>query len=95
MYAIGDCANFPGPKMGHMAVSQGMVAAANLAAEVAGLKPGARYEHEMTPDVDKEGRDSLYLHKRFWGDGRAIAGPGRFLGDADPAHQGYLRSAHA
>src|SRR5262245_59734816 len=32
MYAAGDCVDFPGPKMGHMAVLQGEVAAANLAA---------------------------------------------------------------
>lgn len=95
MYAIGNCVNFPGPKMGRMAVSQEMVAAANLASEVEGQKPLAKYEHEMTPAVDEEGRDSLYLHKRFWGDGGSIAGLGRILGDADLAHQGYRRSAHA
>ena len=36
MYAAGDCVNLSGPKMGHLAVHQGEVAAANLAAEIAG-----------------------------------------------------------
>jgi len=36
MYAVGDCVNFPGPKMGHMALRQAEVAAANLAAEIGG-----------------------------------------------------------
>jgi len=38
IYASGDCVKFDGPKMGHMAVNQAEVAAANLAAEVAGHK---------------------------------------------------------
>ena len=35
IYAVGDCVSFSGPKMGHMAVRQAEVAAANLAAEIA------------------------------------------------------------
>ena len=34
LYAVGDCVNFAGPKMGHMAVRQAEVAAANLAAAI-------------------------------------------------------------
>ncbi len=45
MYAAGDSVNFPGPKMGHMAVLQGEVAAANLAAEIEGREPEASYDH--------------------------------------------------
>ena len=37
IYAVGDCLNFEGPKMGHMAVRQGEVAALNLAAEIDGV----------------------------------------------------------
>jgi sulfide:quinone oxidoreductase len=39
MYAIGDCVNFDGPKMGHMAIRQAEVAATNLAAEIGGKEP--------------------------------------------------------
>ena len=38
MYAVGDCVNFSGPKLGHMAVHQADVAAANLAAEIEGRR---------------------------------------------------------
>ena len=36
IYAAGDCVSFPGPKLGHMAVRQGEVAAANIRAEKIG-----------------------------------------------------------
>jgi NADH dehydrogenase FAD-containing subunit len=39
IYAVGDCVSFEGPKMGHMAVRQGEVAATNLAAEIEGREP--------------------------------------------------------
>src|SRR5215213_5819504 len=47
IYAVGDCVNFSGPKMGHMAVRQAEIAATNLAAEIDGREPVLRYEHEM------------------------------------------------
>lgn len=47
VYAAGDSVNFAGPKMGHMAVSQGEVAAANLAAEIEAREPEVSYDHEM------------------------------------------------
>ncbi len=34
IYAVGDCLSFPGPKLGHMAVRQGEIAAENLTAEI-------------------------------------------------------------
>jgi len=70
MYAVGDCASFPGPKMGHMAVLQAEVAASNLAAEVEALEPKAKYEHEMMLALDQEARDSI-LNKRFCVNGKA------------------------
>ena len=69
MYAVGDCASFPGPKLGHMAVSQGEVAASNLAAEVEAREPKAQYEHEMMLALDQEAQDSI-LNKQFWVDGK-------------------------
>lgn len=70
MYAVGDCASFPGPKMGHMAVSQAEVAAANLAAEVEAREPKAKYDHEIMPALDQEVQDS-HLNKQFWVNGKA------------------------
>ena len=66
MYAVGDCVDFSGPKMGHMAVRQGEVAAANLAAEIAGQQPISNYVHEMRFVIDEGGRDSIYVHKDIW-----------------------------
>jgi sulfide:quinone oxidoreductase len=59
MYAAGDSVNFPGPKMGHMAVLQGEVATANLAAEIEGREPEASYDHELMLVIDEGGEDSI------------------------------------
>ncbi len=77
MYAVGDCVNFPGAKMGHMAELQGDVAAANLVAEVEAREPEAKYEHEMIPVADQGARDSLYQHKPVLADGKASLKQGR------------------
>ena len=63
MYAVGDCVNFDGPKMGHMAVGQAEVAATNLAAEIHGHEPASHYQHEMRFVIEGFGNDSLYRHK--------------------------------
>jgi sulfide:quinone oxidoreductase len=63
MYAVGDCVNFSGPKMAHMAVRQAEVAAANLAADIKGHEPVTHYEHEMRSVIDEGGCDSIYLRK--------------------------------
>src|SRR5215213_10663896 len=63
IYAVGDCVNFDGPKMGHMAVRQAEVAAANLAAEINGHEPVSHYLHELKLVIDEAGSDSIYLHK--------------------------------
>jgi sulfide:quinone oxidoreductase len=52
IYAVGDCVNFAGPKMGNMAVRQGEVAAANLVAELNGREPVAHYTHEVKFFID-------------------------------------------
>jgi sulfide:quinone oxidoreductase len=65
MYAAGDATDFPGPKMGHMAVRQALVAATNLAAEVKGHAPEAVYQHEMRFILDEGGEDSIYVRQRL------------------------------
>jgi sulfide:quinone oxidoreductase len=85
IYAVGDCTNFDGPKMGHMAVRQAEVAAANLAAAIAGHEPVSHYRHEMKFVLDAVGSDSLYFQKdlltnepatvrqsRFWSWGKRV-----------------------
>lgn len=95
MYAAGDCVNFLGPKMGHMAVLQGMVAAANIAAEIEGHEPSARYNHELMLVIDEGGKDSIYLQKPLWGEGAASLKQGRFWGWAKQVHQKYWQKIHA
>ena len=65
MYAVGDCVNFSGPKMGHMAVRQAEVAAVNLAAEIDGHPPLSHYGHEMKLVIDEGGSDSIYVAQRY------------------------------
>src|ERR1041384_581929 len=77
MYAVGDAVSLAGPKLGHMAVRQGAVAAANIAAELAGRTPTETYEHELRLVVDGGGNSS-YLHKQLWADGAKKGGHGRF-----------------
>jgi sulfide:quinone oxidoreductase len=95
MYAAGDCVNFLGPKMGHMAVLQGMVAAANIAAEIEGHEPVARYNHELMLVIDEGGKDSIYLQKPLWEHGEASIKQGRFWGWAKQVHQKYWQKIHA
>lgn len=89
MYAAGDAVNFPGPKMGHMAVLQGEVAAANLAAQIEGREPEVRYDHELMLVIDEGGEDSIYLHHKLWENEAADLRQGRFWGWAKQAHFRY------
>jgi sulfide:quinone oxidoreductase len=95
IYAVGDCVNFSGPKMGHMAVSQGEVAAINLAAEIDGHEPISHYFHEMKLVIDEAGNDSLYLHKNIWTDEPATVRQGRLWSWAKRAHKGYWEVCHS
>ncbi len=89
IYAVGDCVNFEGPKMGHMAVRQGEVAAANLASELAGHEPAVRYQHEMRFVIDAAGDDAVYLHKDMDADEASTVRQGRFWSWAKRAQQQY------
>jgi len=95
IYAAGDCVNFEGPKMGHMAVRQAEVAAANLAAEIDGHEPVSHYFHEMKFVIDEAGSDSIYVHKDIWKGGPAIVKQGRLWSWAKRAHGGLWQLSHA
>ncbi|HJX89320.1 MAG TPA: FAD-dependent oxidoreductase [Pyrinomonadaceae bacterium] len=95
MYAVGDCVNFSGPKMGHMAVRQGEVAAANVIAEINGREPAAHYTHEMKLVIDSGDRDSMYVHKDLWTDEPATVREGRFWSWAKRAQEKYWETVHS
>jgi sulfide:quinone oxidoreductase len=95
LYAVGDAVYFSGPKMGHMAVRQAEVATDNLAAEIEGREPAARYSHEITLVVDEGGKDTVYLHKKLWGSDRRTVRQGRFWGWAKRAHEKYFQARHS
>ena len=95
MYAVGDCVAFSGPKMGHMAVRQAEVAAANLASEIEGHEPISHYVHEMRLVIDEIGSDSLYLHKDIWTDEPATVRQGRFWSWAKRVQQKYWEVTHS
>jgi sulfide:quinone oxidoreductase len=89
MYAAGDAVNFPGPKMGHMAILQGEIAAANLSAEIEGRQPEAGYNHELTLVIDEGGKDSIYLHHKLWDTEVPDLHQGSFWGWAKQVHANY------
>lgn len=94
IYAVGDCVNFDGPKMGHMAVRQAEVAATNLAAEIERREPAARYEHEMRFVIEGVG-DSLYLHKDLWTDEPGTVKQGRFWSWAKRVQKSLWEVSHS
>lgn len=94
MYAAGDCTNFPGPKMGHMAVRQGEVAARNLAAEIKGREPDAKYHHEMMLVIDEGGRDSIFLRKSLSEEDEGVVRQGHFWSWAKRVQQKYWEGRH-
>jgi NADH dehydrogenase FAD-containing subunit len=95
MYAIGDCVNFEGPKMGHMAVLQAEVAVANLVAEIEGRKPETKYEHELMFIIDEGGENSIYFHKNLWDTDEPVIHRGRFWHWAKKVHERYWYRQHS
>jgi sulfide:quinone oxidoreductase len=95
IYAVGDAVNFPGPKMGHMAVLQGAVAAANLAAELAGRAPEVLYNHELMLVIDAGDEDSFYLHHKLWTQEPARVRQSNFWGWAKRIYEKYWTRLHA
>jgi sulfide:quinone oxidoreductase len=94
IYAVGDCVSFAGPKMGHMAVNQARIAAANLAAEISGHGPIAHYQHDLMMVLEVEG-DSIYFHKDLWSDDPARVRHGRFWSWAKRIHEKYWEATHS
>jgi len=95
IYAAGDSTNFTGPKMGHMAVRQGSVAAMNVVAEIKGRAPVAHYRHELTSVIDVAGKDNIYVHKDIWSGEPGSARQGYFWRWAKRAQQEYWELTHA
>lgn len=93
MYAVGDCVNLVGPKMGHMAVSQAEVAAANLAAEISGHEPVSHYQHDLMMVIEGD-NDGIYFHKDLWSDQSARIRHGRFWNWAKRIHEKYWQAIH-
>ena len=95
MYAVGDCVNFGGPKMAHMAVHQAEVAAANVASEIDGFDALSRYNHEMMMVIDEGDGDAIYLHQGLWDKEPATVRQGRFWSWAKRIHDRYWVASHS
>ena len=95
MYAVGDCVDFSGPKMAHMAVNQASVAAANLIAEINDREPVATYQHEMKLVIDEGSSNSLYVRKDLGEAGPAEMKQGRFWHWAKRAQKQYWEAMHS
>ena len=95
VYAVGDCVNFGGPKLGHMAVHQAIVAAENVAAELRGDQPSRVYNHELMLVIDEGRQDSIYLHKGLWDDDPAVVKQGRFWTWAKRVHDRFWLARHS
>jgi sulfide:quinone oxidoreductase len=78
-----------------MAVNQGQVAAANLAAEIAGHDPVTHYDHDMTMVLDVADGESIYFHKDVWSDDPASVRHGRFWSWAKRVHEKYWEATHS
>jgi sulfide:quinone oxidoreductase len=94
-YAVGDCVNFQGPKLGHMAVRQGEVAAENLIAEIQGGALSAVYDHEMMLVIDAAGQDSIFMRKDLWTEDPADIKQGKFWAWAKRMEKRYWKAKHA
>jgi len=95
VYAIGDCVNFEGPKLGHMAVRQASVAAENLAAEIQGAVPDARYNHEVKVVIDEGPEGGLYFQKDWWDHNQTTVKHNRFWSWAKWAQEKYWEHSHS
>lgn len=95
IYAAGDCVNFSGPKLGHMAVHQAEVAAENLAAEIEGRAPETKYEHELMMVIDEGGGETIFLQRGLWGGKPSHVRQGLFWSWAKKIHDKYWKYRHS
>ncbi len=94
IFAAGDCCSFTGPKLGHMAVRQGEVAAANLRARIEGREPDMVYDHEMMLVIDTSDHDSIFLHQELWTDEPGDVYTSRFWSWAKRQQERYWKAVH-
>ena len=95
IYAAGDCVNFNGPKLGHMAVNQAEIAADNLADQIEGKSPKARYDHELMMIIDEGGGETIFLQKGLWDDKPSYVKQGLFWSWAKKIHDKYWQYRHS
>lgn len=95
IYAVGDCVNFRGPKMAHMAVHQAEVAAANIALEIRGLEPSVAYNHEVMMIIDEGGAGTIYIEQDLMQGDHASVKQGRFWSWAKWVHDKYWQAQHS
>lgn len=95
VYAVGDCTNFNGPKLGHIAVRQAEVAAANLAAEINGQQPVSHYLHETRFVIDEIETGGIYVHKDLSTNEPATVRQGRFWSWAKRVQEKYWEVSHS
>lgn len=93
-YAVGDCVSFAGPKMGHMAVRQGQIAAENLTAEIEGRPLFVAYDHELMLVLEAAEGDSIFVHKDLWTDDPANVSQNRFWAWAKRIQEQYWKARH-
>ena len=94
VYAIGDCLNFDGPKLGHMAVRQAVVAVQNLTSEIKGTEIKAHYQHELKLVIDDVDNGGLFFQKDLWQDEQSILKHNRFWSWAKWAQEKYWELSH-
>jgi sulfide:quinone oxidoreductase len=95
IYAVGDAANLPGPKLASMAVLQAEVAAANLISHLAGRLPEARYDHQLSLVIDEGGGDSIFFQQDLLQDADGHIRHGRFWAWAKQVHEKYWTRMHS
>ena len=95
VYAVGDCVNFDGPKLGHMAVRQASVAADNLASEIRGNTLEARYVHEIKLVIDEGGAGGLYFQKNLWSDDKPTLKQNRFWSWVKRIQEKFWEDTHS
>jgi sulfide:quinone oxidoreductase len=95
VYAAGDCVNFRGPKMAHVAVHQAEVAAANIELEINGLEPSVAYNHELMMVIDEGGPGTIFVKQDLGRSEPSTVKTGRFWSWAKWAHDKYWQAQHS
>ncbi|HLA11264.1 MAG TPA: FAD-dependent oxidoreductase [Pyrinomonadaceae bacterium] len=94
VYAAGDCVNFEGPKLAHMAVQQAEIAAHNLVNELEGKPADETYSHEVMMVLDEGGDETIFLERALWEDKPTKVRQGLFWSWAKRVHDRYWKYRH-